>query len=218
MTTRSDMIQALELEYDRTSLTAMANAAIKSAVRHYDTERFYFNEAVKKFVTVADQEIYTFASLSMSDFLFMDFVKTTVSGTHYPLNRRTHQYIEAKQTSDVYTGYPYDYAIHNQGLKFYPIPNASYTCEATYVKSIPVSLSASNSDSTVWTNEAYDLIRDRARAFMDINFFKDDFAIQGQMMFINEGCLSAQEYASLKRLRSRSTQFLSTNSVVPWSG
>ena len=46
MTTRSDMIQALELEYDRTSLTAMANAAIKSAVRHYDTERFYFNKAM----------------------------------------------------------------------------------------------------------------------------------------------------------------------------
>lgn len=218
MTAITDMIQELESEYDRVSLTAVANRAILAAVRHYERERFYFNEAVASWVTVANQEKYTFASLSLSDLVYVDLLKTIVNSTQYPLTERTYIYIEGIQTSDVYIGYPYDYAIHAESFVLYPIPNASYTCEVSYVKRIPASISACFSSSSVWTNEAYDLIMARARAHLDINYFRRADAVREQFMFIKEGCLSAQESVALNRLRTETSKKINTGKIMPWQG
>lgn len=210
MGTLASMITRLQDETLRPSLTSVATTAINTAVDHYQNERFFFNEVTQKFVTVADQEVYATSDTSLSDLIILDDLKITVNGSEYTLTPRTHQYIRDIQTNQSYTGYPYEFSYYKQSFYLYPIPNASYTCEVSFVRK-DYSLTAAN----VWMVSGFELIRARARAILEIDYFGNKEAEQQAMLLAGQGqdCLSVMEKAILSRMRRETAQHLTTGKL-----
>ena len=150
------------------SLTSQAQNAIQTAIDHYEGTRFFFNQERATAQTVNAQEFYALPS----DVLDIDVLSITISNDTYKLIRRTYETLEDwnDQTS---TGYPTDYAVYNQQIRLYPIPNADgYTLTLSYAKRL--SALSSDSDSNAWTTTAEELIRSRADADMSYRILQND--------------------------------------------
>lgn len=170
MATVNDMATRIGNELSRTDLSSRIVEAIQSAVRHYERQRFYFNENTSVFNLSASQAAYTLADMSLTGVVRLDMIRVTVNGTTYPMKAVGYKELREKVTSQNYVGYPREYAFYQEMLYVYPLPTATFTAEVSWVKRLPgISFSASNSVSNAWTNEAFDLIRERAMAQVKIN-------------------------------------------------
>lgn len=169
MATRGDLITRLmkELHLDGTSYTAEAVNAIDSAVAFYRGERFWFNEGVTEFV-LATASTITLSS-SLPDSVSIDSVRATdASGSRYVLTPENLADFNAHATT---TAEPERYAVHAAQLHLWPVNNATRTIEVRW--SGRVTMTASNSSSCVWTNEAEELVRMHATIDLCENFLLD---------------------------------------------
>lgn len=73
---------------------------------------------------------------------------------------------------DTATGQPYLYCYYNDQIRLYPTPDAAYTLQFTGLKQIDAPTDDSD-DTTVWTNQAYDLISCRTRMTLYRDQFRD---------------------------------------------
>ena len=160
MATFLDLKTKVASEIHRTDLTSQVSDAIKSAVRYYDSQRFWFNESSGTFSTVANQVEYG-AGTVPNGIVEIDLVTLTVNSRIQELSPKPWQELAAvDQTS--WAGIPYYYGWRAKSLRLYPRPNAVYTCSVYFLLALP-ELSA-DADDTVWTNEGADIIRHRAKA------------------------------------------------------
>jgi len=152
------------------SLTSQAQSAIQTAIDHYEGTRFYFNQERATAQTVNAQEFYPLPT----DVLDIDVLSITYGDYTTKLNRRTYEQIEDWAVSAVsVTGYPTDYAIYNQQIRLYPIPNADgYTLTLSYAKRL--SALSNDTDSNDWTTTAEELIRSRADADMSFRILQNE--------------------------------------------
>lgn len=158
-------------ELARSDLTTQIQRAIQSAIKTYEREHFYFNEATATFNTVANQEYYGASDLAdIATLVEIDAVKITVNGRSYPLVARDFGYIDAISTTATYTGDPSDYAYFKQQIRLYPIPNAVRTVTLAFVKRF-ATLSASG-DTNAWMTDAEELVRMRAKADLFVNVIR----------------------------------------------
>ena len=187
-----------ELERSDTTSLGYIASEILSAIRHYETERFWFNEEVATTSTVADQSNYALPT----DFIYDDHMTVTVSGRKYPVFPRTYQEI-ADVDETTFSGYPSIYAIHKEEFRLYPTPNGVYTLTHAYVKSLS-SLSA-DADTNAWMVEAEPLIRARARAAFKCNYLYDQMAYGEKQGFQMRGedFLSHDEKSAYMALKQR---------------
>ncbi len=162
MTTYGIMQDRIANEVARSNLASEIRDAIQSAIRHYQGERFWFNENTATFLTVAGQEYYGApAHADIPNIVEMDAAKVTVNGIDSPLAPRDFAYLDAVRGSTAHRGAPTDYAIYNQQIRLYPVPDAVYTCTAAYVRLLgTVSQTAS---ANAWFVEGEELIRSRAK-------------------------------------------------------
>ncbi len=155
-------------ELDRTDITAVAQDAIKTAIRHYAWQRLFFNEERWTSTTVADQEFYAFPS----DFRDIDSLRVTVSDNDYVLFRRDWSTLEDWVINPgTYTGFPTDYAIFRNELRLYPVPNGAYTLHLSGQRDL--SALENDSDTNDWLTHGEELIRSRACADLIENIIQD---------------------------------------------
>ncbi len=163
-------------EINRTDLTTAIATAISTAIRYYRSSRFEVNEQQATFDTVAGQESYTTATIP-NDIGQIDTIRATINGRLMVLEPWTFQRLQNISTTQNTEGQPWGWAWYAQKIFFYPIPDTVYTILVSYQqrKDAP----ANDADaSTIWTNDAQDLINYSAQKILyrDVIKSPEDFA------------------------------------------
>lgn len=188
--------------------------AVRSAIAKWEREPFYFNEVYSQnlFNTSPGQEFYSSSAAGMvANSPGILKLHVLISSNRYTLNVRTWQYLEDVSTNPAVTGQPTEYAYFAEQMRLYPIPNGVY----------PITLSATqraaemteDGDTSVWTTDAFDLIRSESKLILAQEVLYDDelanrcrIAIYGNPAVPKErGYLSALKGESTRRARSKIT-------------
>lgn len=214
------------------------NCAINSAISHYESTRFRFNEK-KNFdfaVSVAGTRTYSLPA----DFISMDSLKVKYSDSQLQLDKCSWEEIDAKDTqiSGNSRGIPCEYAIGGNVVRLWPIPNSiTMTFQASYIRrflptsvtgsytsvvpmagsySLTVTTTAShNNRCNGWTTDGEELIRARAVADIKINYRKNPTAImEMQRLFAaRETFLSIHERQAYERLSDETFDAVATGRI-----
>ena len=205
------------------------NREINSAVRHYEGMRVWWTEVRNWYIssTVDGQRYYSLTS----DFLKMDSLVIHYNSSKWPLRERTWDDIEDKDRSiDDIKGTPQSYVIYGNEIRLFPIPNGAYSLIGSYVKSTPrtsltgsytttATSTASHNDRTGgWYEYGEEVIRERAKAAVMINYFRDTNARTESALLKQQGkeFLSMQEGDAYAALLDKSKDRLSTGRVRPY--
>jgi hypothetical protein len=181
----------------RSDLTSQISAAILSAISHYQREPFYFTQArTVTFSTVDGQEFYS--SSDEDDIATMpgiDTLTATVSSQSKLLVPMTYEWMEENASTS--EGAPEYWCYFARQIRFHPIPDQAYTIRAASNPRL-TTLSA-DADTNVWTTEAEELIRNRAKWDVFSNILYD---------FEKAGMCKANEMDAYNALRSETTRRL----------
>lgn len=207
---------------DELSDTGLASSpikrAIQSAIAKWEREPFYFNEEYTQplFTTVSGREFYTSSdatTIASSPNIWR--MHALIGGNRYTLTLRSWDYLENMSPNPDLRGQPAEWAYFGNQVRLYPIPDAAYPVRATRTTRIDV-LSA-DTDSNVWTTDAYDLIRCEAKLILARDVLHDpqikeecEEAIYGNPMRPRDrGYLGALMAETARRARSgiKPTQF-----------
>lgn len=172
MSTLGTMEDRIIDELARSDLQSQIRKAIQSAVKHYERQRFYFNETQVTLTTSSSQEYYSSAdNADIPNLVEIDSVRQTIGSTHEPLNERDFAYIDAVSSSSSAFGDPTDYAYYAQKLRFYPVPNQARTIVVSGVKKLATL--STTTDTNAWMTDAEELIRMRAKCDVFANVIRD---------------------------------------------
>jgi hypothetical protein len=148
--------------------------AIQTAISSYENTAFYFNQKVGTFPTVSGREYYGVADLAdIPNMIKVYSANVSVSGMKQALNPVDFNEIDEQQTGSV-TGTPYVYASFQQQLRLYPIPNAVFTVQMSYINKF-AALSADGS-TNAWMDDGEELIRQSAKRRLALDVFYSDKA------------------------------------------
>jgi hypothetical protein len=159
-------------EVMRSDLTSQIAYAIADAIRHYERRRFYFNQKVASFATVAGQEYYGASDLAdIPSLVAIDDMKILIDTATYALTPMDFGTMDGLQTGAVKAD-PLSYAYYAQQIRLYPMPSGVRTITMAYV--CRLSTLSSGSDANAWTTDAETLIRQRAKRMLNLDVVKDD--------------------------------------------
>ena len=138
---------------NRTDLTAETARCIRAAVRHYERQRWWFNESSTALATVSSQSHIArpTAFFRIDELRF--FYDTSAS---YALRNITVSELDKMRAGAQTHGDPTHWAENGELLELFPIPNAVDTVVARGYQQLAV-LSAT-SDTNGWTSAAEDLV------------------------------------------------------------
>lgn len=165
MTTLSDLKTRIIAEMVRDDLSddlaGQLLIHIQRACEYYADEKFWFNSLVASAVTVAGtQTVAVPSTMRRVD-------RVTIPAYTDELVEVTLNDLDIGTVQSVPRGYAY----YNDTLKFYPIPDAVYTLELTGLSK--VAAPAVDADTSIWTNEAQDLIVARTKMTLYRGQFRD---------------------------------------------
>ncbi len=199
MATLGDLEARIYREIHKTLSTDVRNAVLE-AVRHYQTDRFWFNEAVDNF-NITLSAVYSLSNV-LPKVINVDSMLVYQGGVPYHVEQQSWNLLDRLDIGSSVTGTPSDFAIHHEMLRLYPTPNATTSIQVAYHKQITLSSSATASNA--WTNEAADLIRHRAKALLYAGLLLDPAQAQVE---------AQMENMTLNRLLARSAKKTSSNKV-----
>ena len=120
-------IQALILDdLHRADLTTQVQTAMANVLPKLRMDRYYFNELASGFVTTTNSE-YPLGT-ALPSFLVIDQIRVWDNGAPYVLARSHWPDLYTEDEADT-TGCPTHWAVHNQMLRLYPTPDASYSVD-----------------------------------------------------------------------------------------
>ncbi len=152
MGTYQEMQDRIGLDYlNRTDMNEQVKRAIKNTIKNYESRRYWFNETATTTTTTAN--IATFGV--PSDFLALDFIRLTYSGSTEKLHRDTFDGIlQMNATSAI--GCPTHFAERGDNFHLSLIPDSANSVTTYYLQRLP-ELSA-GSDTNAWMDEASNVI------------------------------------------------------------
>lgn len=152
MATYKDLQDRIALDYlNRYDVLPAVKRAIQNAVLCYENQRWWFNETATTTTTTANV-----ASLGVpADFLILDRIEVAHSGAHDTLIQSTFDEVRDMNIGSV-PGVPSHFNYRGDKFNLALIPFSAYSATIYYIHKLPV-LSA-DTDSSVWTNEAGNLI------------------------------------------------------------
>lgn len=159
-------------ELARADLTSQIADAITSAVAHYDTGAWWFNETSGTFNVSSGTDEYTSATATfLTSLIREDAVTATISGQREPLRRISWAEMVDKRWDNQPGGPPSQFAIYGQRFYVYPVPDATYTITVWYQGILGVP--GADGNSNAWTNEGEALIRARAKYLLFRDVIRD---------------------------------------------
>jgi hypothetical protein len=177
MTTLSDLTADIADDIDDTT-NEYGNAilkAVQGAQRDCERFTFYFNETRdKSFSTLAGRGIYTGADLS--DIASLVRIQAAflvdAAGQVTSLSPRSPEELELLSDNSAASSQPTGYTYFDQAIRLYPVPDAAYTVRLQLgpYRLAPLS---QPTDSNAWLEEAYDLLKARAKYRLFKNTLKD---------------------------------------------
>lgn len=169
--TFGDMQTRIASELDRSDLTTPIKDAIVSAIDSYAHERFAWNERKFTFNTVAGTDEYAFPTTDTNAafirIMAIDHLMITIASGRYELMPRTTYYVDDLKANTSLRGRPKWYAVLNQRIRLWPIPDAVYAIDGFGLCDINEITNASAAGTTnAWVDRLYgeEMIRARAKA------------------------------------------------------
>lgn len=159
-------------ELHRTDLTSEIATAISSAILQYQSRRFEFNQRQTTFNTADGTESYTTSTIP-DDIAQIDVLRITVNGHRYPLRPITFAELQELSNRTTNEGPPSKFAFYAQTIFLYPIPDATYSVQISYLQREDPPANDADT-SSVWTNAAGDLICANAKKRVARNNIYDD--------------------------------------------
>ena len=164
MTTLGTLLDQIATDTRRsgTAWRSTASTHVTTAIKHYQRQRFYFNESRDTTFTTIDTQF----AYDMTDDIEMVFYKIDLavleeSTNDHELIVRDYRELELLQTGGSSTGRPTDYAYIGESLLLYPVPDSSsYSIRLTGHIKVDAPASEGEGDN-LWMTEAFDLIRSR---------------------------------------------------------
>lgn len=148
--------------------------AIQSAIAKWEREPFWFLESYQTLFNTNGnippgfngQEFYTVADgAGIASAARIVKLRVLVDGQRYTLEPRTWQYLEDVSVNpQVTSSYPSDWSYFAETIRLYPIPSQAMPVQASYDQRL--TNLENESDSNVWTQDAYDLIRTEAKLIL----------------------------------------------------
>jgi len=155
---------------NRSDMTTQIATAINRAIAHYGRERFWFNEQTGSFSTTANTRAYGSGTIP-SYIQEIELVELATSSDRWTLRQTTYNDLISASGDATTTGEPTDWAWLDGSLYLYPTPDATYTIYLTYQVGY-ADLSA-DSDTNDFTNNAQDLIENRAAWDLSLRVLRD---------------------------------------------
>ena len=188
-------------EIHRSSATADIAYAIADAVAEYQTHRFAFNQVSATFSTTAGTEYYG-VSVIPTDIAQIDSLRITANGRTTVIEPRNWAEIDSISTTTSAQSRPIVWAWYKEQIRFYPVPDGTYTVHINYLQKLDVP--SNDGASNAWTEEAEELIRQAAKAKYFTNVAYD---------IENANYASGQAQIQFRRLK-RELQQLETGPLV----
>lgn len=202
MTTYADLKSRISDELDRSDINSQIASEVLRSIKHYQQDRFWFNETLYTFPTVASQSNYDVPA----DLLVIDHLEVTVGTNRYEVDQISWTDYVDKWRFVTSTGQPIEWAYYADDIWLGPTPNDAYTLTLHYVKKL-TALSA-DADENSWTNEAEDLIVCRTKRMLGTHLL--GFA-QSQLVV-----LLGAEREAYRALCGRNEQKVMTGKARPW--
>jgi hypothetical protein len=162
-------------DLQRNDIANQITKAVDTAIRAYEEERFFFNEAYAVSVTLSSSVAFIAQSALPTRFVNLDRVRLKKSATFYTdLYKRDYAWLMAQQ--DIVTSSePYEYCIYNEKLLFDNYADQNYTLVLDGIKSLgnTASDTYSAASAVAWFNTARELIRHRAKREIYMHVLKD---------------------------------------------
>lgn len=176
--TFSDLITTIADEIDDTTAeyNGQIQTSIYAAIRYCERDVYYFNETRDiTFPTVSGQDWYDGADNSQIPNLagIVAAYSERADGQRYALRRATPQDIELLADNSASRGEPYSFTYFGQRLRLYPIPSDEVFTIRLQVGPYRLATITSQSDSNVWTTEAFDMVKARAKYILYKDILKD---------------------------------------------
>jgi nitrogen fixation protein FixH len=217
MSTFGDMVARIGSELQRSDIDAQIKKAIQTAIEHWGRERFWWNEEVTSWDTVASTRNYS-ESAATPVAKKSDVLTITVNGSRYQLREKTYAELDAKTVTTTFTGPPTEYAYYESNYYLYPIPDQSYSIAHAHVRAIAnVSMCASASQTNAWMTDGEELIRQRAKAIVKIDVLDKPDAKSEADRLLGTGCLSTMERAALLQVRGEVEGRVTSGRIRPTS-
>lgn len=206
MTSFADLKTRMADDLDRPDMGIQIDRELRQAVKHYEKQRWWFNEQQATALTVASQPNYGLPA----DLLVLDSLELTFSSRRILLNEiQWERYLEDYRYSTTTPSVPSDWAYYSDQLWLGPMPNDVYTLDLGYVRTL---YPASFTDGTenAWTNYAEDLITARALK-----------TLGARPLQLANGTLATWqqlEHEAYTSLCGMHEERVMTGAVRPWSG
>lgn len=153
--------------------------AITDAIKRFRAKRLGFNQKNSQTVLLSAQEVIALPT----GWIEVDFLRLERDRDRIPLREVSYDWIEDRQRGEPNSGEPSKYAIQNRQLRFYPIPDQSFTLVMSFLCDLPeVSVSASDSATNAWMDEGEELVRKQAMGDLLVTYIGGSRVAEGQAM------------------------------------
>jgi hypothetical protein len=202
MSTYGTMIARIADELALPAVAARIPNAIQAAIRFYESERFWFNEAESTASTVVSQQNYAMPT----DFLEADIltVTDTDEDVRYKLTRRSWDWLRGHLLDPDSRARPDDWSYYADQIWLYPVPDQVYTLTLSYLKRL--SALSAYADTNEWMVHGEELVRSRAKWDLLLHSAPDKNA----PLIV---AMQQAEKEALKNLRSKSAQKIATDKL-----
>ena len=214
MTTLADLTADIADDVDDTTgeYGAAILKAVQGAQRDCDRSTYYFNETRDQtFVTISGQEWYDETDNANIPTLvrIQALYSEDASGQRTELRREPAEVLEHLSDNSASSGEPYCWTYFNQKIRLYPIPGATVYTIRMQLGPYRLTVLADPDDTNAWLDEAYDLIKARAKYRLHKNTLKEpELAIEALNDWRDQDLLLAQETSSRKATgRIQATSF-----------
>ena len=183
MSTFGEMKARIAGEMKRGELVSSATAvsrAVLSAIQHFETERFPWNEFRDETHTTVADDPYLSITATLK-IVKLDSVRVTIGARDYPLIEKDWSSIELIDSGQ-WAGYPEWWCWYGEQIRMYPIPNDAYTVKLAGVRRLTeVTASASASATNSWMTDGEEMVRLYAKG----SLFRDELRapMLAQQMF-----------------------------------
>jgi len=209
LSTLGQMVARIRGDMDRgTDFDDRIKQAIVDAIRYYRTSRLGFN-LKRAYATLTSGNEYVNLPL---DWIEADLLRLDEDTRRDVLKEVTYDWIDEQNQYALDRGRPRRYAIQHRTLRFYPVPDRTYTLMFSFQYDLQnVSASSTDTDTNAWLEDAEELIRKHAMSDLYVLYVDGPESIAKGRLLRHE-C----EEELLPKLEAAAAREQSSGKIKPW--
>lgn len=200
--TLGDLLDEIADDIERADLDRQIAFAVDRAIRHFQPERFTFNERILTFQTIPGVDVYGDGDAAeIPGLLAIDSAVRIENDQPYPLQRIAETAIE-RLDDPASTTQPCAYSYFDRSLRLWPMPSQAWTIRLAAHVLVPAP--TARDETSPWVDEASDLIGARSKRHLALNVLRDPALAQAQGLLADE---------AFRSLRGRANRIASSGQI-----